>query len=531
MNSKLSGKDKSYPTFIRPATEKIAAQCTAKGQIPHWLEGEVLRNGPGEFEVGSDKFNHLFDGHAFVHKFTISGGWVTYTGRFIESNLYKTNKEHNRILCGGFGTASYTDPCKNIFSRFFTVLTTRPYTDNCNVNVASMANAHYTITDGGDVVRFDAEKLETKNSIALTDILNVHFSTAHPHYDTNGDYYNLGLTFGRNAFYNVVRVPASSFNKQDPMQDLEIHAKIEVDTPLQPTYFHSFALTPNYIVIHDQPARIDVLKSQWKRIMWQPSSGSITNDMKRQSVFLVVDKKTGNQLPIKFTSEGRFCFHFINGFEMTTEDKRYLLVDMCCHKEPINLQQGIVILDNIRQGQTTSKITPTFLRFVMPLDISDSTEEGHNLVNIVGCEATGVMQNDGSIFLTPESLLKKEFSGTLELPRINYKYNGRKYRYFYAMSVFTPHCEDHLMKCDNITKTGITWFEEGCTPSEPVFVERPGATEEDDGIILSTVINKDPNKSVFLLILDAKTFKELARAEVETNLPISFHGIFEEKKQ
>lgn len=34
------------------------------------------------------------------------------------------------------------------------------------------------------------------------------------------------------------------------------------------------------------------------------------------------------------------------------------------------------------------------------------------------------------------------------------------------------------------------------------------------------------NRSAFLLVLDAETFKELGRAEVPVEMPYGFHGIF-----
>ena len=48
------------------------------------------------------------------------------------------------------------------------------------------------------------------------------------------------------------------------------------------------------------------------------------------------------------------------------------------------------------------------------------------------------------------------------------------------------------------------------------------------GIILSPVIRLKDDLQSFLLVLDAKTFSEIARAEVpaDINIPISFHGIF-----
>jgi beta,beta-carotene 9',10'-dioxygenase len=68
------------------------------------------------------------------------------------------------------------------------------------------------------------------------------------------------------------------------------------------------------------------------------------------------------------------------------------------------------------------------------------------------------------------------------------------------------------------------WTENGCHPGEPVFVARPDSfQEEDDGVVLSVVL--DSNKgNPFLLVLDAKSFEEIARAEVPHHIPFGFHG-------
>lgn len=78
------------------------------------------------------------------------------------------------------------------------------------------------------------------------------------------------------------------------------------------------------------------------------------------------------------------------------------------------------------------------------------------------------------------------------------------------------------LKARNLT----VWREDGFYPSEPVFVTVPGANEEDGGIILSTVITPNQNESNFLLVLDAKNFEELGRAEVPVKMPYGFHGTF-----
>jgi beta,beta-carotene 9',10'-dioxygenase len=67
------------------------------------------------------------------------------------------------------------------------------------------------------------------------------------------------------------------------------------------------------------------------------------------------------------------------------------------------------------------------------------------------------------------------------------------------------------------------WRERGCFPGEAVFVRAPGERREDDGVALSVVLDTRRRTS-FLLVLDARTFSERARAEVPQPVPFGFHG-------
>jgi beta,beta-carotene 9',10'-dioxygenase len=58
-----------------------------------------------------------------------------------------------------------------------------------------------------------------------------------------------------------------------------------------------------------------------------------------------------------------------------------------------------------------------------------------------------------------------------------------------------------------------------------VFVARPDAEREDDGVLLSVVLDARSETS-FLLVLDASDLSELARAEVPHHIPFGFHGQF-----
>ena len=71
--------------------------------------------------------------------------------------------------------------------------------------------------------------------------------------------------------------------------------------------------------------------------------------------------------------------------------------------------------------------------------------------------------------------------------------------------------------------SAATWFNAGLYPGEPVFVCAPAAKSEDDGALLSIVLDIARDRSL-LLVLDAASLKELARAEAPHAIPFHFHG-------
>jgi carotenoid cleavage dioxygenase-like enzyme len=54
-------------------------------------------------------------------------------------------------------------------------------------------------------------------------------------------------------------------------------------------------------------------------------------------------------------------------------------------------------------------------------------------------------------------------------------------------------------------------------------VPAPGDRAEDEGVLLSVVLDAERETS-FLLVLDAGTLEEAARARVPHHIPFSFHG-------
>jgi carotenoid cleavage dioxygenase-like enzyme len=82
---------------------------------------------------------------------------------------------------------------------------------------------------------------------------------------------------------------------------------------------------------------------------------------------------------------------------------------------------------------------------------------------------------------------------------------------------------DTIVKIDVTTGETLTWRDG--YPGEPVYVGRPGRAEEDDGVLLSVVLEPDRGASS-MVVLDAATLIELARARVPHHIPFGFHGQF-----
>jgi hypothetical protein len=68
------------------------------------------------------------------------------------------------------------------------------------------------------------------------------------------------------------------------------------------------------------------------------------------------------------------------------------------------------------------------------------------------------------------------------------------------------------------------WSDASIHPTDPLFIPNPGGVAEDDGVLLVLSYDLGRRESV-LLVLDAKTMTELARAYTGgTRIPPSFHG-------
>jgi carotenoid cleavage dioxygenase-like enzyme len=120
-----------------------------------------------------------------------------------------------------------------------------------------------------------------------------------------------------------------------------------------------------------------------------------------------------------------------------------------------------------------------------------------------------------------------------EFPSTNYRrVSGRPYRFAYGASdgyQAGGRYTSAVVKVD-LETGGATSFSDGRSIfGEPLFVSRPGGDDEDDGVLLTVGASQDAEVST-LDVIDARTMALLASAEVQSSIPLGFHGSFIRKE-
>jgi beta,beta-carotene 9',10'-dioxygenase len=469
-----------FQNFISLDHEATANSLPVTGAIPEWLKGTLVRNGPAKFDLANSPLRHWFDGLAMLHRFSFANGQVSYASRFLQSKAYQTAVQTGQPGFREFGT----DPCQTLFGSI-KGLYSPDFSDNASVNVGSISGQFMALSETPLPVLFDPITLETIGNLAYQDQLapRLAYTTAHPHYDFEHQaLFNFGTQISGACRYNIYFVEDGSLSR-------ELLCSIPVR---EPAYMHTFALTPNFIILVEFPLILkDPLqmglgfKPFAENFEWRPEKGTVIR---------VISKSSGEEIQ-RYSAPAFFAFHHINAFEKSGE----IFLDLAAYQDARIIES--LYLDNLNQAQPGTASNLPFSQLIR------------------------LRLNPFKLSATFEVVLDQH----LELPRINYGGNsGQPYRYAYTVG--RPRegqvlFEDRLLKVDLQTLNLKTWVEPGCFPGEPVFVPSPQSQTEDAGVVLSVVLDTRHNNS-FLLILDAVTFEERARATTPNLIPFGLHGAY-----
>jgi carotenoid cleavage dioxygenase-like enzyme len=438
-----------------------------------------LRNGPAKFSVDKQRVASNFDGAAMLHAFEFASGKVLYSNRFLRTEEYYIMTAAKSLNFAGFAQ----DPCPVVFKNQTSHFIPKEAQNipNADVSIQEYADKMVALTEIPLPVMFDPKTLETLGIFDYEDYLSKgQWESAHPQHDViSKETVNYYVRFGEKSSYVI-------WSMADHSAGRKVIAEIPIDFP---GYMHSFALTEKYVILVEFPFLVNPLDliSEKKPFIfnykWLPEKGT---------AFYVVNRSSG-ELIAKIKEAPFYCWHHVNAFDSGNE----IFVDMATYKNAGSILFYAGASRTKEEIETSQKTR--FERFTINLPSQKITRE----------------------ILCP---------GSLELPRIRSDRTAYEYRYCYSVDADTqfPNSlkeKGVLHKFDVMQKTCKDWSEEGCVPCEPVFVPRPDGLEEDDGVVLSVVLDMIHSRS-FLLILDAHNWTEIARAEAPHAIPFGIHGLW-----
>ncbi|KAG9317006.1 carotenoid oxygenase [Chiua virens] len=532
------------PGFDVMHEEKEPIELQVSGTIPSYVSGTLYRTGPGGYEVKTDagktfSVDHWFDGFSQNHRFHIiqSGSTtrVIYNSRrsvdpLIES-IRRTGKMH------GISFGQKRDPCVSFFRKVMSMFIpdAQPPQDQRNVGVtlsvnppglenidtstrkkkgghASGIQSLWVKTDAATLREIEPETLEPMgvcNQSILHPELTGNLSAAHAKSDpVTGDLYNYNLSLGHESVYRVFRVSAATGKT-------EILATI-TDAP--GAYLHSSLITENYFILCVWSGHY-----AWHgaKILWEHNvlDAIAPFDPSKKALWYVIDRKYDRGLVAKYECDPFFCFHTINAWEepSTSEASHCAQVDIVAD---LSIYKNLDVIKRFYYDKIKST-SPASLDYV------GEKRSGNCDVFLRRWRLPAVNYIATSPLAVKEAVTEftAEHDHSCDLPIINPRLLTRPSRYIYGvcdrgLSTFF----DGIVKYDMKTHTPTYWSVEGHSPGEPIFVPDPNGAE-DDGVLLSVVLDGFSEKS-YLLVLDARSMKEVGRASMDCVVGFGFHGTY-----
>lgn len=472
--------------------------------LPGWLNGTFVRNGVGQLQVGERTYTHAFDGFAGIASIAVAGGAAVLDSKVLASEAYTLSVEAGTIV--PHQTLGAVSPPWNVSERMDII--SGPV-DNMPVNTRRSSTVEgelEALTDVNGAVHFDAATLDVTASDPLSACL---YSTAHPIIASDG------------TAYNYVGCPATKSLSIRAERDGETTVVGEVVGVDFVPYIHSIALTDNYAVLVAMPVSMptgmkDLTSPLFQGMDWMGDTHNATVYVFPRDPNAAVHRKrrggvdTARPLaPVATFDVPAFVFyHIVNGYEDPDQDGTVVL-DVAGYGNPNSLLvPGFGDMATMLNATARDALLPTaeLFRYTLPV----ASGGGHVAPRVLqATDPTGVQR-------------------PYEMPRMDPRRVSKPYNFVYGYTTFADpqgvcFSAFAIVKHDLAKETALVWQTANHYPGEAVFVPRPGGTAEDDGVLLSIVLDGTKGTS-YLLALDAATMEEVATLYTDGMIPVSFHS-------
>ncbi|MFN9847848.1 MAG: carotenoid oxygenase family protein [Alphaproteobacteria bacterium] len=433
-----------------PLHEEVDATdlTVLEGAIPTDIDGVYVRNTENPVHQALGRY-HPFDGDGMVHVISFKDGRADYRNRFVRTRGFEAEQEAGQSLWGGL-------------------------MDGAGVSLRPGFGAHGGLKDtastdvvvhGGRIVAtfyqcgeaywLDPETLEQGGVASWAPLDGV---SAHAKVDeATGDL----------LFFNYSKhAPYMHYGVVDRTGKRVHYVPVPLPGPRLP---HDMAFTANYSILNDLPVF-------WDEELLKRNVHAVREHRGMPSRFAVIPR-FGNPEDIRwFEADPTYILHFLNAYEDGDE----------------------IVMDGYFQEKPT------------PRPLADAPAGYEHMMGFLDEHSFLSKLHRWRFNLkTGETREHHLDDRVLEFGMFNQRYAGKPYRYAY--STFTKpgwFLFKGFVKHD--LQTGESWtvdLPEGRYASEAPFVPRIGATDEDDGYLVSFIIDDTAGTSECVLI-DCKRFEE-----------------------
>ncbi len=444
-----------------------------EGDIPDRLAGTLYRNGPGLFERGGYRKQHILDGDGMIQAIDLMDGKARYRNHFVRTPKYLREQAAGRFL---FPT--------------WTTLAPGLWENIPGSPPLSQAGITTYLMDGVLTAHDEVNQPFALDPLSLKDLGEHRISPTTAPTNLKAHAKRSGAT-GNWTFigWNHGPAPSAEVIVRSPKGQAIDHRKVSMP---RDCYIHDFFATDQFTIICLHAIEFSPLPmlaglySFTDCLKWNPALGN-------QVVVIPRDPA----MPVRhFRAPARFMWHSFNAWEKGNE----LIADFIAYDAPDHFIGKDPQMRAIMQGRLTRT------------------------------HSSGIAYR--YIINFQQSILSEEpiTDGNLEFPIIHPELGGQRSQFGYA-TFGSPGNFFHSGVTRINLNTGVQDqydFGQQVHVSEAIFV--PKGMAENRGFLLSMALNGQTGKS-FLAILDAAHVSAgpMALIHLRHHSPLSFHGTWSSK--
>jgi carotenoid cleavage dioxygenase-like enzyme len=483
----VAGADVGFEGLFK-TTANVSRQCnTAK--VPAGIEGDFVIAGPAVFEMGKYKFKAAVDAFGQFYKFEVGSGQVCFSSQTMLTKFWNQSVQANEVAPSML--FSDTEPPRRACPILEPMCDALGGNDNVMINSVRVGNRDLELTDAATATNVDWHSLSVLGAHTFKDT-DVKFE----HVLTTGSAHPIRVEDGYVAFVHEMPLAVGhhyldlvKISDSDNGLTRTLLARMEADFGW---YVHTFGLTANFAVV---PLNVFMKIDASTMLHRSNMADSFTAKM---DGIAVLDLKGGEQKPRIFQVDPFWHTHISNSYEKADGS---IVIDIVTFTD--NMFNGPMTMFDGLMNKTARDNNPNrgvLKRFTLYKD---------------GTTSTSVLSNPHRQF---------------DFVKINQRYQSKPYCYVYGTEYWH---DDSSVYSIGVGKLNVCsdsnpvtyWHRENWFPSEALFVEREGATAEDDGYLLFAALNGETQRSHFVIV-NAKDMVEISNTEFDGRAAFTVHAQF-----